>query len=235
ASLAHHLVQLAARLPVFLAARPALEVENLHLLEPADHHDPRRAVAWTELELRHLGRAARIRARNCPAVANPDRTEACRKRSLAIRQHLPDCALCGVRVDLLPRTEPGDRYVDPGANRIGYGVFRQCFTGTLGDSGDCNRRALSAEELVRPQRQSVYPGAVLCASRGVGCAGDRTPVCCPDRRSAVHLYEILNAEDDTSAGYLRGTHPAAAHGACAEELRLARSARYPSGVGSARS
>ena len=69
APLAHQLLQLAARLSVLLAARAAFEVEDLHLPEPGDHHGARRTVARAELELRHLGRAARRGAGGDPRLA----------------------------------------------------------------------------------------------------------------------------------------------------------------------
>ena len=51
AALAHLVFQLAARLLVFLAARPALALEDFHLREPGPHHGDRRTVAWRELDV----------------------------------------------------------------------------------------------------------------------------------------------------------------------------------------
>ncbi len=73
ASLAHFLLQLAARLSVFLAARPALALENLRVSESGHHHDDRRPLARRELDVSDLGRLARRRPRGAPRVADPAR------------------------------------------------------------------------------------------------------------------------------------------------------------------
>ena len=70
APLAHLSVELAARLSVLLAAGSAFEVEDLHVHEPDDHHGDRRPVAWSELEFRDLGRAARRWASSSCATCN---------------------------------------------------------------------------------------------------------------------------------------------------------------------
>ena len=58
AAVAHLAVDVAARLPVHPARRQPRK-DGAHLRQPDDHDAPRRALARRELELRHLGRAAR--------------------------------------------------------------------------------------------------------------------------------------------------------------------------------
>src|SRR6266478_1182709 len=56
--MAHHTLQLAARLSILFAARTAFEMEDFHL--PQSHFDDGDwwFVAWAELEFCNLGRAA---------------------------------------------------------------------------------------------------------------------------------------------------------------------------------
>ena len=102
APLAHHSFQLAARLSVFFAARQASQASQLR--ESGDHHGDRRPVARRELEVRHLGRAARTSGWRWCVMAdrNGDREG---HRRLALRRYLPDVPFRRLRLDFFPRVE----------------------------------------------------------------------------------------------------------------------------------
>ena len=71
AALAHHLLQLAARLPLFLAAGSA--VQDHAVCQPGHYHAAGRLVARRHLDLRHLGPAARHGAGRDPRLVRPAR------------------------------------------------------------------------------------------------------------------------------------------------------------------
>ena len=71
-----------------------------------------------ELELRHLGSAARARVGDRPAVADADRRRSRLRAGVENREHLAYRPLRRVRLDIFPRAESRDGLVDPGENRF---------------------------------------------------------------------------------------------------------------------
>src|SRR5579883_3512234 len=98
--MAYHLIQLVARLSLLFLAGEAIEGDAV--LQPHRHHDPRRTLARTELEFRHLGRGAWRGARGDAFVAASagDKKELRRR---ALRSHLPYLPVRRLRLDLLSR------------------------------------------------------------------------------------------------------------------------------------
>ena len=188
APLAHYALQLAARLSVFFAARQAHQV--LRVREPDHHHGDRRPVARRQLELRHLGRAARLRTGRCPPVAD-----------LARQPRKPPASGATSTSSSPSTTSPSrgfssarrlrNRHVDPSTHRLPDRFLRQYFARTRRSSWDRHAGPLCSEEVVRLESQPVRASSVLRAGRALAALVFGLQYCRPQRRGAVHLYTIL--------------------------------------------